>query len=259
MSVRLGKLPARYDPRTIPLSAVLARRLLAVPPSWDADKGLHDIPDGSDGNDEYGDCVIAAQAKQLRRFERAEHGRWPNVTTKEIVTEYLRQTGGADSGLYLLDSLKVWRTRGWVGGGRLEKIAAFGSISIDNSTKAARTQTRFEFKAAMAGGLGIQLGFMLPIISLEQFDADKPWSVDGHSLTGKYAVGSAGGHAVYGLKYGPDQIWVSSWARRKQPAGWGFVSAYCDEAFWVIDSLDQAKYPMLDMAQLVDYLDIATS
>ena len=60
-SVRLGKLPARIDPRSLSLARYVDRGALpSPPPTVDLSEGVADWP--MYGNDRIGDCTTAAAA-----------------------------------------------------------------------------------------------------------------------------------------------------------------------------------------------------
>src|SRR5271156_1999839 len=85
---------------------------IVLPASYDIDANLPNgivIPTTMDLNDTAGDCVMAARAKQQRRFLVQETGIFPNITSAEIGTEYYSETGGPDSGLDPETSLELWR------------------------------------------------------------------------------------------------------------------------------------------------------
>jgi hypothetical protein len=58
-------------------------------------------------NDQYGDCVMAGRAHQTLRFELAEQKKVIAISDEDVTREYFQETGVADSGLVVLDSLGV--------------------------------------------------------------------------------------------------------------------------------------------------------
>jgi hypothetical protein len=179
-------------------------------------------------NDRYGDCVIAGRAHQTLRFELIEQRRIISITDAEVVNEYLIETGGTDIGLIVLDSLKRWRTTGWIAGGARYFIQAFAEI--DRGVVS-------QVKRAVFTELGVGLGLSLPMTAQREFEAGKPWAI----VNGAGSVpGSWGGHYVYVTGYttlGPTCV---TWGR-KQLMSWNFFNKYCDEAYAVIDALDTPK------------------
>lgn len=200
--IRFGKAPARRDPRNFPLMAML--RAVTLPSSWDIDAKTPGCPLRMYGNDWYGDCVIAARANQTMRFEKAEQGRWLNITDKEVTDEYFRETGGPDVGLVYLDSLSRWRKAGWVVGGKTYKIQSYAE-----ATGPYRDQ---QVKALVYANAGAQVGIEVPQSAVEQFDAGRAWTV----VSGPKARNLLGGHAIYVVGYNPTGPICHTWARRQQ-------------------------------------------
>src|SRR5262249_5758863 len=125
---KLGKSDAKRDDRNLMLAAVLRKARPALPKSYDFDTNHPGIPTPMFANDEYGDCVIAGRAHQTLRFELIEQGSLLMIPTSAVVKEYKKETGGADTGLVVLDSIKLWRKRGWQVGTHTYKIKAFAEV-----------------------------------------------------------------------------------------------------------------------------------
>ncbi len=130
--IKFGKAPAKLDNRNLKLSAVL-RAPIPLPAEYDFDVTHNGIPTPMFGNDQYGDCVMAGRAHQTLRFETAEQGVLISITDKDVLREYLKETGGEDSGLVVLDSLKLWRKRGWSAAKQRFKIKGFRAGNSDES------------------------------------------------------------------------------------------------------------------------------
>ena len=113
---RLGKQPARRDRRNLSLKSIL-RAPVKVPAEYDFDTSHAGVPTPMFANDRLGDCVIAGRAHQTLRFELVEQRKIIPITDREVVRQYLLETGGEDNGLVVLASLKRWRTRGWSAAG----------------------------------------------------------------------------------------------------------------------------------------------
>src|SRR5215510_874663 len=110
--VKFGKRAAERDSRNLKLGAVL-KAPVPVPAEYDFDVEHHGIPTPMFKNDDLGDCVIAGRAHQTLRFEDAEQGIILDISEADVVREYFKETGGRDTGLAVLDSLNLWRRRGW--------------------------------------------------------------------------------------------------------------------------------------------------
>ena len=81
---------------------------------------------------------------------------------------FISRTGGGDNDIEVLESLKLWRTRGWETTGKTYKIKAFSKIDLGNHEQIKRT---IHIK------LGVGLGFFLPDSAKTQFEAGQPWEV----------------------------------------------------------------------------------
>ncbi len=225
--LKLGKASAKSDSRNLKLSAIL-KAAPVVPREYDFDLKHPEIPLPMFGNDQYGDCVIAGRAHQTLRFEDVEQGQVIAITDKDVLREYLTETGGQDNGLVVLDSLKVWRRRGWTAAKKRYKIRAFAEINRAN---------HMEIKRSIFMDLGVGFGLSLPKTAQAQIQAGKAWDVVRGSGS---APGSWGGHYVYVpgyTKLGPVCV---TWGRKQQMT-WAFVDKYCDEAYAIIDAVDTAK------------------
>lgn len=239
--LRLGKAPARRDPRNLQLKALL-KKTVRLPAEYDFDSKHSAVPTPMYGNDEWGCCVIAGRAHQTLRFELVEQRRILRVTEKEVVDEYLDQSGGADIGLITLDSLRVWRKKGWTAARKRYSIRAFSEVN--------RRSTE-EVKTAIFMNLGVGIGLRLPLSADEELRAGKPWmQISGRGST----PNSWGGHYVYVCGYtklGPTCV---TWGR-KQRMSWAFFAKYCDEAYAIIDDMNTAqKRAMLDEKKLDAFL-----
>jgi hypothetical protein len=224
---KLGKRPPKRDRRTLQLKSIL-RAPATVPDEYDFDVEHKGVPTPVFGNDRVGDCVVAGRAHQTLRFELVEQKCVLPISDADVVREYFLETGGADTGLIVLDSLTRWRKAGWVAAGSRYFIAAFAEVD--------RTVRR-EVQRAVFADLGVGLGLWLPWSAQREFEAGKPWSgTEGPGTR----PGSWGGHYVYVTGYtelGPTCV---TWGR-KQQMSWAFFEKYCDEAYAVIDALDSPR------------------
>jgi hypothetical protein len=238
---RLGKAPAKRDPRNLQLRALL-RRAIKLPTEYDFDLNHKAVPTPMFGNDNFGCCVISGRAHQTLRFELVEQKRVLSITTREVVDEYLAQSGGQDSGLIMLDSLRLWRKQGWIAAGKRYYVRAFSEVNR------ARLN---EVKTAIFLNLGVGIGLRLPLSAERELAAGKPWT----TTTGAGSRANTwGGHYVYVSGYtklGPTCV---TWGK-KQQMSWDFFTAYCDEAYAIIDDLNTTKKrAMLDAKKLDAFL-----
>jgi len=224
---KLGKAAAKRDERNLRLRAVL-RVPVKLPREYDFDSKHRGVPTPVFANDRYGDCVLAGRAHQTLRFELIEQAKILKITDQDVLREYFAETGGEDSGLVVLDSIRKWRKRGWTAARSRYFIQAFAEI--DRRAKA-------EVKRAIFLDLGGGIGLSLPRTAEAEFNAGKPWKrTSGPGST----PDSWGGHYVYVTGYtalGPTCV---TWGR-KQQMSWGFFKKYCDEAYAIIDSVNTPK------------------
>ncbi len=244
---KLGKAPAKRDERNFKMAALL-KIIPKVPKEWDFDttNKKHHIPLPLFGNDMYGDCVIAGRAHQTLRFEVTEQKKVIKLAEKDVLREYWKEEGGMgpayDQGLVVLDSLKLWRKRGWKVGTNSYTIHAFAQIDRKNPA---------EVKAAICLLTGAGAGLSLPKSAQTQLDAGKPWDV----VSGPDAKpNSWGGHYVFLSGYTAKGPVCVTWGRKQQMT-WAFVRKYCDEMYGIVDNKDRfLKQSPLDVEKLERYL-----
>jgi hypothetical protein len=220
---KFGKAPAKEDARNLMFAAIL-KAPASVPPEYDFDVQHQGVPTPMFGNDQFRDCVMAGRAHQTLRFELIEQNVIIPITEKEVEREYFKETDGQDSGLFVLDSLKEWRKRGWIAAKRRYKIRAFSQIQKNNHD---------EVKQAVFMDVGAGLGLSLPDEAMSQFWAGKPWDVAGEP--NPYM-----GHYVYVPGYTTQGPVCVTWGRKQQMT-WAFFDKYCDEAYTIIDAVDTPK------------------
>jgi hypothetical protein len=224
---KLGKGRAQRDRRNLKFAAIL-RAPAKLPAEYDFDVEHQGIPTPMFANDRLGDCVIAGRAHQTLRFERLEQKKILTIADVEVIKEYFKQTGGRDTGLVVLESLKLWRSRGWRAAKASYKIQAFSELD---------RKKRNEIKQAIVLDVGVGIGLSLPISAEAQFDAGKPWDI----VSGpRGKINSWGGHYVLCSGYTKRGPVCVTWGR-KQQLTWRFFDKYCDEAYAIIDKLNQKK------------------
>lgn len=230
LGLKLGKREAKRDARNFRFASIV-RAGVQPPAAYDCDQKRPGLPMPMFGNDTYGCCVIAGRAHQTLRFELAEQGRVLKISDTEVINEYLRETEGADDGLIVLDSLGLWRKRGWRAAGRNYRIQAYTEIA---GTAADR---RRQAETAIWLNLGVGLGLGLPLSAADQVDAGKPWTV---ASGPRAAAWSWGGHYVYCPAYNRTGPVCVTWGRRQQMT-WAFFAKYADEAYAIVDAANAVK------------------
>lgn len=230
--LKLGKLPPKLDPRTLMLRRILAKELPPPPLEYDVDfdnPQIWPLPLPMFANDQWGDCVIAARANMTLRLEKLEQEQDILISDNDVLSEYWREQGdptGArkpDNGLYVLDSIKSWRSDGWMAAGQKYNIYAFAAINKDHRTDIM--QAVHLLNGAIAG------------VELYQGDIDainnkQVWSMD-------YPKGElAGGHCMYKIGYTRSGGVFLTWGQR-QVATWAWVLDRLDEIYGIVDDRDK--------------------
>ena len=237
---KLGKKPAKEDQRNLKFATVLMA-VPPLPPAYDFDLQHTGIPTPMFANDTYGNCVIAGRAHQTLRFEKIEQGSILMISDKDVIKEYLKETGGVDSGLIVLDSLKLWRKQGWKVGKHTYFIQAFAQIDAKN---------RDEVRKAIFANVGIGLGLQLPKAAQAQMQAGRIWDV----TTGPGSKpNSWGGHYVYAAGYTEDGPVCITWGK-KQPMTWAWLTKYCDEAYAIFDAKNSFKKSLINRVKIKAFL-----
>jgi hypothetical protein len=242
VDLKLGKAKARRDRRNLKLKSIL-RAPVKVPDEYDFDTSHTGVPTPVFANDKFGDCVIAGRAHQTLRFELIEQKKIIGISDNDVVREYLLETGGADVGLVVLDSLKRWRKAGWEAAGDRYFITAFAEVD--------RTAA-IEVKRSVFADVGVGVGLSLPLTAQREFEAGAPWQ----EIAGPGSrPNSWGGHYVYVTGYKPFGPTCVTWGK-KQAMSWRFFDKYCDEAYAVIDALNTPKKRrLLDSLKIESFLN----
>lgn len=246
--LKLGKLPPKTDKRTIRFKSVL-KVLPPVPKEWDVDsKFSFSIPVPMFANDQYGDCVIAGRGHLTYRFEAFEQSKVIEITDKDVVNEYFSESLGFDSGLVMLESLKIWKNDGWRLGGRKLKCLRWGGTIYDIYAFAKLDDGNIEDAKACIYFLGgCYGGFALPQSSMDQFSAGKPWECVGDNSF-------AGGHCVSLCAYNEIGPIGLTWGKKQQMT-WKFYEKYADEAYGIVDNRNKfLENSPLDIEKLDGFL-----
>lgn len=232
---RLGKHPYKHDECSIRLGAHL-RQLRPTVPSFDTTAFLGGgFPIHYWGNDNWGDCVLAARANQFLFNEKTQFKQWLPLKDQMVIDTYKLLTGSQtpgdarDSGLVVLDALKDWRA-GWKlqlnskspSGGY--KIDLFGELNYKVTT---------ELKASIQFLHGVTMGFQLPRAAMNM---NAVWDTTGQKGA-IWEPGSWGGHCVLAYGFSPKGIKILSWGQEVLVTR-RFILRYCDEAWGIVPALD---------------------
>lgn len=261
---KLGKLPAKSSTKALLFRDFV--KAVDVPPSFNFWKKKAAFPSRLFGNDVYGCCTRASQAEAAMHMERIECRTTPKITDAEVVRAYFEMTwrrygqgqdgapmpdywtqpeGEGDQGAFETDALSDWRRPEYTfkdSKGRPLTIDAF--TRINQADQEAVKQAIF-----ITGGHGIKLCFNLPAMwANESLNWNAPPT--GTPAIGKWLPGSWGGHSVYGEAYSTTGVQIKTWGERRI-VSWEAFAIYCDEAHWVLDSLDAwRKKPAAKMLNL---------
>ena len=237
---KLGKAAAKRDKRNFKFAALL-KAVPTLPPSYDFDTKHTGIPTPMFANDELGCCVISGRAHQTLRFERIEQDSDLMITDTDVKKEYFKETGGPDSGLVVLDSLSLWRHKGWKVGKHTYKIQAYAEVDRSNSDMV---------RQAVFADVGAGIGVSLPKSAQNEIQTGQPWA----TTTGPgSAPNSWGGHYVFVCGYTPAGPVCVTWGRKQQMT-WAWFKKYCDEAYAIFDAKNNFKKAMIDGGQLKSLL-----
>lgn len=228
MTYKLGKLAATR-PYGIHELAVYCHGPLPAPPTEVSYYAGLSLP--IDGNDQYGDCVMAATAHLIEAWD---------VETKEtdtvpaadaVVAEYFKLTGGADAGLNEASVLQTWHQDGLFG----QRIAGYAPVD---------TRDTIGIHQAIAFYGGALFGIQVPASAQQQFASGQPWTYDPSSPI-------EGGHAIAPLGYDAHFVYCATWGG-VAPVTYPFLSAYLDECWAIIPHqfIEAGKGPTVDLATL---------
>lgn len=238
---KLGKLPARHDPRVPSIHRLLRGMKLPAPnldAKWQAKIGDY----GMLGNDIAGDCAVASLFHQDQTWTACTGGECEPKTSDalgfySLLTGWNPATGANDTGLNLNDLFQYLMTTGYriTHGSQLKKLDGYASIDIADLHTMRGCIWQFG---------GVALGVALPTDAEDAFDAGQPWANTGAPVEG--------GHAIYGVGCDDQYLYAVTWGK-VQKITWNWWRTYGDEAFALVslDWLKSDRTPSgLDLAQL---------
>lgn len=210
---KFGKLGPQFPVALKELPAYATAPLPDPPPSVDWATNVGNWP--MDGNNQYGDCTMAAAAHMIQSWN-AQIGASDSVPSEQqVVDEYFKLSHGQDSGLVETNVLKTWQ-RGGLWGNR---VIAYAPVNVHALTMIKQTIALFG---------GIYAGIQVPASAQQQFEDGKPWTLE----PGSQQQRIVGGHAIPLLGYDADWLYAITWGAVQQIA-WDWWSTYADEA-WAI-------------------------
>ncbi|TQF06998.1 hypothetical protein E6W39_38455 [Kitasatospora acidiphila] len=234
---KFGKLAPQF-PTALRDFAAYAKTPLPAPPA--AVDWANNVPEWPmDGNDQYGDCTMAAAAHMIQSWNAETKESDAVPTPKDVVAEYLQLTGGQDTGLVEADVLKNWQRSGLWGN------TALGYAPVNVHDLTALQQTMWLFGAVYAG-------IQVPANAQTQFQQGQPWSL----VPDWQQQPIEGGHAIPLLGYDADYIYAITWGGVQRIA-WNWWSTYSDEAWAVLaqEYKEAGTVNGIDMAALTADLE----
>lgn len=243
IKVRLGKAHAVGRMSTLQFGEYFKKSDIKLPKKFNAYQKRTPIPVQDWGNNEYGCCTIASQGVLSQYMERQEQKKTPVITAAEAVRVYknmiVRKYGGVfqDMGAYEVDALNNWRNPDYTfrdSKGHPYTIDAY--VKINHTDVEEIRQALYLSKAK-----GIKICFALPYAW--SFRRDLVWDIPkGQSLTGAYVPYSWGGHSMTAIAIWDEQ-WLyglpHTWNLPMGRISWEAVAVYADEAYLIIDSMNQ--------------------
>ena len=237
---RFGKHPPKNDYRTLRFKDYLTPQIPQPPESFDALSLVYkklNISDPAklfpmDGNDQYGDCTIAAAAHAITIYSGLI-GKKKIMDTDDVTNLYFSLTDGIDSGLVELNVLNYWRKTAING----DQIFAYAKIDCKNHTHVQQAIKIFG---------GVYTGFQVQENCMDDFNSQKTWTPG--DLTND-------GHAVFTTSYDATGVTVLTWGST-QKGTWDWWDECVDEAYAILPSeaTDSNFSPGFDFAQLQDDL-----
>lgn len=229
MPYKLGAWPPKYKADLLHLEEYIPETSLLPTLPQEENHHQHISKWTPMGNLDHGDCVAAAGGHtiQILSATAANEVLPPDQT---IIDIYYGLTGGADSGLYLVEFLDWWCKHAIPGirkdTGRMwttAPIAGYASINPLN------------FKMMKYGillGGAIFYAFMLPKSAKTQLANKQPWDVPPGGPVGDGRPNSWGGHGITSGHFVGDFIKTVTWGLvvDTTPA---FFAAYCPECYVV--------------------------
>lgn len=252
-TVRLGKFAAKSSTKALLFEDFL-KTDVEVPSSYNFWANRAKFPSRLFGNNIYGNCTRASQAEAAMHMERIETKQTPTITDAEVVRVYFEMTwrrygdsdngakpmpagwtepqGEGDQGAYETDALSDWRRPEYT-----FKDTKGRPLTIDAYTRINHLdQDAIRRAIYITGGHGIKLCFNLPAAWANQ-PANWNAAPTGTPLIGVWMPGSWGGHSTYGESYASSFSRIKTWGEMRY-VNWEALAIYCDEAHWVVDSLD---------------------
>jgi hypothetical protein len=219
---RGGRLADEPDRPHLKLSRILTPELPAPPASAD---WLSPVPAdawGMLGNDQVGDCTVAAVAHKRIGDAFVGQGRRLDISTADCLKYYTHfgyRPGdpSTDQGAMCQDVLAYWHRHGFRG----EKNLAYARINVDDHR---------ELKQAIALFGQVYVGVTITQAAEDQFNGDEVWDVTRRSPV-------LGGHCITLGAYDSHGLDAVTWGTVHRLT-WRWWDVYGDEAWVVLNPRD---------------------
>ncbi|WP_043265664.1 hypothetical protein [Streptomyces sp. CT34] len=233
---KFGKLRPQFPVEIKDFTEYQTAPLPVPPPTVYWEKNVSTWP--MDGNDQYGDCTMAAAAHAIQSWNAQTSENLPVPTEQQVVQEYLHLSGGQDTGLVESKVLKTWKSGGLWG----NRVVAYAPVNVHDLTAIRQTISLFG---------AVYAGIQVPANAQQQFQDGKPWTLD----PGWQDQRIVGGHAIPLLGYDADYLYAITWGA-VQPVAWDWWSMYSDEAWAVLSEEYEEKGTVngIDLATLKEDL-----
>lgn len=232
-----GKRPARHEP-TLALSRFeRVMKVASPPPSGDVSGGIVDW--GMLGNDQYGDCGVAAKChlEMLQSVVDGASGTYdPGYgvhTDASAIAEYFAYGAAQGEGTNADEGVELSTYLGWLYS--RGKIDAYAELDVSSPGAADRVHQ------AMIDFGGVLVGVNLTDDAEQLFSAGQPWTTaNGESPDAQE------GHAIALVKYDANGDTFVTWgAEQGSTINWDSV---CIDEAWVLITPDEAELAGYDFA-----------
>lgn len=193
MTLKLGRLPGQIPAGLRDLTFYSAGPLPKPPPSVT----IPAVPAwGMDGNDVYGDCGVAGitHGFQAAAADTRETEAFPPAA--EVISYYLKYTGGQDSGVVLSQFLAYVRAHGFYG----HSVAAYAPVAVHDVPTLQFCIDAYDFAYV---GITVTQGMM------DAAQGPGPWT-----WTAEDAAGAEiGGHCIILVAYDSQWLYGVTWGQ----------------------------------------------
>lgn len=233
MELRLGKNPAKYDPKLIHLTDIQqpSVSLVPAPVGFDSTNKIGSLTYnwGMLGNDQFGDCVWAGADHETEILVHDGTGIVPSFTPQTALGDYGACTGfkptdpNSDQGTDMGQAMSYRKNIGIIDGtGTRHKIGAYVGLEPGNWNQLLEALYAFRV---------VGIGFVFPQSAMDQFNANKPWTVVKGSP-------DEGGHYVPVVGHATaNYVWLITWAKKIRMSK-AFYEKYNDESYAFVSTED---------------------